>query len=242
MEFVWHDLLRNGKKIFIAQDKEKNSSFRFGMDAVLLSRFVKTKPNDFLCDLGTGTGILSLLLADDVKKIEAIDCQEKILSLAEKSLVKNSLQEKIFLKCINVKNIPKEYPKQMFDVVVCNPPYYVCGNGKISKNVDVALARHEIFATFDDFCAAVHHILKLHGKFFLIHIPERLHEIFLTLKKYSLAPKTIRLVQPNAKKNPCLVLIEAVHNGKFSAIKFLPTCLIRDENNQYTEEFLRFYE
>lgn len=204
------DLQLSGLQII--QDPDK---FCFGMDAVLLSGFVKAKRGDELLDLGTGTGILPLLLSAKTEcgHLTGLEIQEESADMARRSVALNHLEEKISIVTGDLKEAGTIFAPASFDCITCNPPYMIGNHGIQNPEAPKAIARHEILCTFEDVAAAAEKLLKSGGKFFLVHRPFRLAEIIVTLTRHRLEPKRMRLVYPFADKEPNMVLIEAVRGG-----------------------------
>ncbi len=204
------DLQLSGLQII--QDHDK---FCFGMDAVLLSGFVKARRGDELLDLGTGTGILPLLLSAKTQcgHLTGLEIQEESADMARRSVALNHLEEKISIVTGDLKEAGTIFAPASFDCITCNPPYMIGNHGIQNPEAPKAIARHEILCTFEDVAAAAEKLLKSGGKFFLVHRPFRLAEIIVTLTRHKLEPKRMRLVYPFADKEPNMVLIEAVRGG-----------------------------
>ncbi len=204
------DDLQNGYYIYQLKD-----GFRFGVDAVLLSDFADIKPLDTVMDLGTGTGIVPILLAAKTKgsHFTGIDIQERYVSVAQKSVEYNSLNARVSVRLCDIKDAPDVFGCECFDVVTSNPPYMQGNDGLHSENLSRAIARHEIMCSLSDVVSTASKLLKTKGRFFMIHRPYRLSEIFCTLTKYNLEPKRMRLIYPYVDKKPTMVLIEALKGG-----------------------------
>lgn len=232
------DTLLNGYKI--VQDSER---FMFGIDAVLLSNFALSGicKSDNVIDLGTGNGIIPLLLASSVniKKITGLEIQEASAALAQKSVEINNL-EKVQIVQGDIKNVSSLFPKHSFDVVTCNPPYMIFEHGKQNPTEPKAIARHEVLCSLADIVAAADYLLKPHGKFFMIHRPFRLPEIFEQLNAHKMEPKKMRLVAPSAGKEPNLVLIEARKNAR-AELKILPELPVYAKKCEYSSEIEEIY-
>lgn len=223
----------------IIQDVKK---FCFGIDAVLLSDFAKAKKGDIVFDIGTGTGIIPILMSakTEAKKFFAIDIQKESVDMAKRSVNINKLDDKIEIFNLDVKNVFDMFDKNSVNVVTCNPPYMNIGSGFINEYDAKAIARHEIFCTLEDIIKTTSLILKPNGKFYMIHRPNRLADILYLLKIYKLEPKVMRLIQPYLNKEPNMVLIESVKNGNAS-LKVLPNLIVYDKKNNYTEEINKIY-
>ncbi len=231
------DLERSNLKII--QDEKR---FCFGMDAVLLSGFVHTKPGAKVLDMGTGTGILPILLSakTEASHFSALEIQEDSADMAKRSVLLNDLQDKIEIVKGDIKNAGAIFNKASFDAVTCNPPYMIGEHGLKNPDSAMAIARHEILCTFDDVAKAAALLLKPGGNFFLVHRPFRLAELFSTLQKYKLEPKRMQLVYPFVDKEPNMVLIEASRGGR-SRMEVLRPLIIYKQPGVYTEDVLEIY-
>lgn len=231
------DLERNGLKII--QDTKR---FCFGMDAVLLSGFVHVKDNGSVLDMGTGTGIIPILLSakTNASVLKALEIQKDSADMARRSVLLNDLQDKIEIVDGDIKEADTIFPKASFDAVTCNPPYMIGEHGLKNPDSAMAIARHEVLCTFDDVAKSAAALLKPGGSFFLVHRPFRLAEIICTLVKYELEPKRMQLVYPFADKEPNMVLIEAVRGGKSRLTVEKPLIIYR-EKGVYTDEIYDIY-
>ena len=232
------DLELKGLKII--QNKD---SFCFGIDSVLLSDFAKNiKNNSLVLDLGTGTGIIPILLCGktDLKKVIGVEVQEKIAEMAKRSIKLNNLEARFQVINENILNLNKIYKKQTFDVVVTNPPYKKKNSGIINENKEKLISRHEIEANLEDFIKVSKDLLKDKGEFYMVHRPERLVDILSIMRKEKLEPKVLRMVYSNKNKEPKLVLIKGIKNAK-PFLKVEKNLYIYDENGNYTDEILEIY-
>ena len=205
------DLQRNG--YCIIQDPDR---FCFGMDAVLLSGFATAKDGARVLDLGTGTGIIPILLAAKTKAahLTGLEVQADSADMAGRSVALNGLEEKINIVTGDIKGADKLFHAASFDVITCNPPYMIGAHWLKNPEDAKAIARHEILCTLEDVISQAAKLLVPGGRFFLVHRPFRLAEIIVTLTKYRLEPKRMRLVYPFADKDPNMVLLEAVRGGR----------------------------
>ena len=228
------------KNLKIIQNK---NYFCFGMDSILLSDFAKEiKKGSKIADLGTGTGILPILLCAKTQntKVVGIEIQKEMAEMANKSVLLNDLQVRIEIICEDIKNLKEKYEKGSFDAIVTNPPYKKQGTGKINENDKKLISRHEITANLEDFILATSYLLKDQGSFYMVHRPERLADILVTLRYYKLEPKILRMVYPNQGKEPNLVLIKAVKNAK-PFLKVEKPLFVYKKDGEYTEEILKIY-
>ena len=205
------DLQRNGYRII--QNPEK---FCFGMDAVLLSGFVRVKKGAQVLDLGTGTGIIPILLEakTEAAHLTALEIQEESADMARRSVQLNKLEDKIDVVTGDIKEAVTLFGAASFDVVTCNPPYMIGQHGLTNPEEPKAIARHEILCTLEDVVRNAAKLLKPGGNFFMVHRPFRLAEIITVMTQYKLEPKRMQLVYPYVDKEPNMVLIEGCRGGR----------------------------
>ena len=228
------------KNLKVIQNK---NGFCFGMDAVLLSDFAKNiKRNATVLDLGTGTGIIPILLCGktELKKVIGVEIQEEVAKMAKKSILLNSLEGRFEILNCNIKELNKIYKKQTFDVIVTNPPYKKQDSGIVNENEKKVISRHEITANLEDFIKIAKDLLKDKGELYMVHKPERLVDIFELMRKYRIEPKVLKMVCPNKNKEPNLVLIKGVKNAK-PFLKIEKNLYVYDTENKYTKEILEIY-
>lgn len=231
------DLQRNGYKII--QNPEK---FCFGMDAVLLSGFANANNKDTLLDLGTGTGIIPILMEAkyNFKKICALEIQEESADMARRSVLLNNLSDKIEIINGDIKEADKIFPSASFDCITCNPPYMIGQHGITNPDAPKAIARHEILCTLEDVIRVTAKLLKPGGHFYLVHRPFRLAEIITTMSQYKIEPKRMQLVYPFIDKEPNMVLLEGVRGGK-SRMTVEKPLIVYKEPGVYMPEIYDIY-
>ena len=228
------------KNLKIIQNEKE---FCFGMDAVLLSDFAKDiKQNSKIIDLGTGTGILPILLSGKTENTEiiGIEIQEKMAEMATRSVKLNNLENRIKIINEDIKNLNNIFEKESFDTVVTNPPYKENNTGLKNEYEGKIIARHEIKCNLEDIILASKSLLKDRGTLYMVHRPERIVDICEILRKYKMEPKTIRFIYPKAGKEANLILIKAVKNAR-KFLKIEKPLIIYKENGEYTEEVLKIY-
>lgn len=208
------DLQYKGLKII-----QNNDGFCFGIDSVILSDFAKNiKENSNVVDLGTGTGILGLLLCGKTKlrTITGIEIQEDVAKMAERSIKLNELENRFKIFNVNINSVFKEnlLEKNKFDVVIMNPPYKELGSGITNENKSKLIARHEITATLEDFVKTAAALLKDKGELYIVHKPERTVDIITKLRENKLEPKELKVVYSRKDTDASLILIKAVKGRK----------------------------
>lgn len=231
------DLQRNGYQII--QDPER---FCFGMDAVLLSGFAKVKAGSRLLDMGTGTGIIPILLEAKTQAfhLTGLEIQEESADMARRSVALNKLEDKITIVTGDIKEATDIFGAASFDVITCNPPYMIGEHGLTNLVKPKAIARHEILCTLEDVISQASKLLKPGGNFFMVHRPFRLAEIMVLLHEYKLEPKRMQLVYPFVDKEPNMVLIEANRGGK-PRMKVEKPLIIYKEEGVYMPEIYDIY-
>lgn len=231
------DDLQNGYQII--QDPEK---FCFGIDAVLLADFVKASEKEAVLDMGTGTGIVPLLLKarEKGKHITGLEIQRECADMAGRSIAYNRLEKDITIVTGDIKEACTIFGEASFHVVTCNPPYMIGRHGLTNPHMPKAIARHEILCTFQDIAREAAKVLTTKGRFYCIHKPFRLVELFATLTQYQLEPKRMRMVHPYANKEPSLVLIEALYGGK-SRMTVEKPLILYETPGIYTGEIKEIY-
>ena len=216
--------------------------FCFGMDAVLLANFAKISPKADVIDLGTGTGIVPLLLAAKSKgqSWTGLEIQENMVDMARRSVEMNEVTEKVKILQGDLKAVREMFKPAQFGAVTSNPPYMKENSGLKNPSDTIYISRHEVSASLEDVISAASYLLKTNGTFTMVHRPSRLPEIMEMMVKYRLEPKRMQLVQPTVDKEPNLVLIEGVKEAGREC-RILPTLAVYDEEGNYTEELLRYY-
>ena len=231
------ELQRNGYRII--QNPEK---FCFGMDAVLLTGFARARQEDRLLDLGTGTGIIPLLMEAKYHcaHLTGLEIQPESADMAARSVELNGLTDKIDIVTGDIKEADNIFQSASFDCITCNPPYMIGRHGIVNPDAPKAVARHELLCTFEDVAAQTGKLLKPGGHFFLVHRPFRLAEIMTTLVRFQLEPKRMQLVYPYVDKEPNMVLIEAVRGGR-SRMNVEKPLIVYREPGVYMPEIYEIY-
>ena len=231
------ELHRNGYRII-----QNSRKFCFGMDAVLLSGFARVKPGERALDLGTGTGIIPILLRGKTegRDFTGLEIQEESADMARRSVAYNHLEESVSIVTGDIKEAAALFGAASFDVVTCNPPYMTGNHGLVNPEQPKAVARHEILCTLEDVVGQTARVLRPGGRFYLVHRPFRLAEILTLLVRYKLEPKRMRLVYPFVDKEPNMVLIEALSGGK-SRITVEKPLIVYKKQGVYTDEIYEVY-
>ena len=231
------ELHRNGYKII--QDKGR---FCFGMDAVLLSGFARVKPGEKVLDLGTGTGIIPILLEakTDGEHFTGLEIQPESADMASRSVAYNDLQDKIDIVVGDIKDASQRFGASSFDVITTNPPYMIGQHGIKNDQDAKAIARHEILCDLDDILRESAKMLKPSGRFYMVHRPFRLAEIFSKMIEYRIEPKRMQLVYPFADKEPNMVLIEAMKGGN-PRITVEKPLIVYETPGVYTKDIRELY-
>lgn len=232
------DDLQNG--YYIIQNPEK---FCFGMDAVLLSGFARVKKGERVLDMGTGTGIIPLLLTAKTQgeHFTGLEIQEECAEMALRSVQYNGLENKIDITQGDIKEAAGIFGAASFHVVTCNPPYMIGQHGLTNPYMTKAIARHEILCTLEDVVSQASKLLCDRGRFYMVHRPFRLAEIMNVLTKYKLEPKRMQLVYPYIDREPNMVLIEALKGGN-SRITVERPLIVYEKPGVYTKSALEMYD
>ena len=218
------------------------SKFCFGMDAVLLSNFARVKKGEKVLDIGTGTGIIPILLEakTEGEHFTGLEIQEESADMARRSVAYNHLEDKIDIVTGDVKEAVNLFGSVFFDVVTTNPPYMIGAHGLQNKDSAKAIARHEVLCDLDDILRESAKVLRPGGRFYMVHRPFRLAEILSKMCAYKIEPKRMRLVHPYIDKEPNMVLIEGSRGGN-SRMTVEPPLIVYREKNVYSEALLGEY-
>ena len=225
------DDLQNGFSII-----QSRAGFRYGIDAVLISAFARVRAEEKVLDMGTGTGIIPILLAAKTpgRSFTGLEIQEKSVGMARRSVAYNRLEEKIRIVAGDIRG------PASFDVVISNPPYMTGQHGLLNPDMAKAVARHEVLCTLEDLVRETARVLTSKGRFYLVHRPFRLAEIMGTLMKYRLEPKRMQLVYPYIDREPNMVLLEASKNGN-PRITVEKPLIVYEKPGQYSRQIREIY-
>lgn len=231
------DLQRNGYQII--QNPEK---FCFGMDAVLLSGFAKAGKGSRVLDMGTGTGIIPILMEAKTSAAELVglEIQPESADMARRSILLNHLEQKIRIVEGDIKEAVSIFGAASFDVVTCNPPYMIGQHGLQNPEAPKAIARHEVLCTLEDVVSQAARLLKPGGHFYMVHRPFRLAEIITCMTAFKLEPKRMQLVYPYVDREPNMVLIEGVRGGR-SRMTVEKPLIVYKEPGVYMPEIYEVY-
>lgn len=231
------DLHRKGYQII-----QKENTFCFGMDAVLLSGYAVVRPGERVLDLGTGTGIIPILLEakTEGRHFTGLEIQGEMAEMAQRSIKLNHLEQKVEIIEGDIKEASQIFGGASFDVITVNPPYMNDQHGLKNPVLPKAIARHEIMCTLEDIARETGKLLKTGGRLYMVHRPHRLIEIISMLTKYKLEPKRIKLVHPFVDKSANMVLIEAVRGGK-SMVNVERPLIVYKEAGVYSDEIYKIY-
>ena len=215
--------------------------FCFGIDAVLLANFVQLNKGDKVVDLGTGTGIIPLLIAgkSESTHITGVEIQEEVAEMAQRSVIYNKLQDRIEIINKDLNGVENFLPTNHFDIVTSNPPY-MHPHGLKNTNDKKAISRHEIKCTLEDVIKTASKLVKHMGKFFMVHRPERLVDILTLCRQYKLEPKRMQFIHPSYKKKPNLLLIEC-RKAANPELRLMDPFYVYDENGKYTAHTYEIY-
>ncbi len=230
------DLMRSGRVII-----QHENEFCFSMDSVLIAHFPRFKKKARVLDLGTGTGVIPLLIADEVKEVCAVELNSRMAELARRNVELNGLAEKISVVEGDYRKHRELFKAESFDAAIANPPYTPITNGEANKLSGVARARHEFTATLEDVVTAARYVLKFHGAFYMIHLASRLCEIIDALHRHQMEMKRLRMIQPKTGRDANLIMLEAVVGANVGNLKILPPLIVHNDDGSYTDEIYKIY-
>lgn len=221
---------------------QKKKGFRYGMDAVLLSQFAHVTRHTRAVDLGTGTGVIGLILAKrGAKSVTLLEQNPTMADIARRNVCLNEMDSAVRVVCGDVCRVRETFAPESADLVVTNPPYRVLDTGKVAPLDDVARARHEITASLADFVRAAQYLVKYRGRFAMIHLPERMVEILGLLREMNLEPKRLRMVYPNRSLPPSMFMVEGIKGARAGGLCVMPPLILMEEDGTYSREVLSYH-
>jgi tRNA1Val (adenine37-N6)-methyltransferase len=230
------DLIINNLKLIQHPDE-----FCFSLDAVLLAHFASLRPDATAVDLGTGTGVIGLLLlARGARTVIGVEISPDMADRARRSASLNRLEDRLTIIQGDMRRVAELLPGGHYELVVSNPPYRPIGGGYISPNDKMAMARHEVTANLAEVVAAAKYLVKYRGRFAMVHLPERLAEITAAMCQAGIEPKRLQLVYPAIGKKPNMVLIEGVRGAR-PGLDVLPPLIVYTTNSCYSEDIMKLY-
>ncbi|MCR4891083.1 MAG: tRNA1(Val) (adenine(37)-N6)-methyltransferase [Lachnospiraceae bacterium] len=232
------DLMLKGYQII-----QNPKSFCFGTDAVLLSDFAASCGlKGRILDLGTGTGIMPILLAGktEAPSLVGLEIQTEAAEMAERSVKLNGLEDRVHIVRGDIRESGRLFSQDSFDSIVSNPPYIPVSGGFLNPGDSKAISRHELLCTLEDILKAASSVLKVKGTFFMVHRPGRLTDILIKMRQYHLEPKRLRMVYPTADSEPVLILIEGRKGGKAGLSTDAPL-ILRNPDGSPSKEYRRIY-
>lgn len=231
------DLYCNGYRII-----QNPKMFCFGVDAVLLSDYAQALPTDRVLDMGTGNGVIPLLLHGrySPEAITGLEIQQANVDMATRSVSLNGLEDRISIIQGDIKEAENLLPLSAYDLVTCNPPYMNSGGGLKNDLTAKTIARHEVLCSLEDVVRSASRLVRVGGRFCMVHRPHRLVDIIDLMRRYRLEPKRMRMVHPYADAEPTMVLIEGVRYGKVQ-MTVAPPLIVYKDKNVYTDEICGIY-
>ena len=225
------------------QIRQGRTGYRFSIDAVLLAYHVKPRPADRVLDLGTGCGIIPLILAfrhPDIT-IYGIEIQQELFALGVSNVSSNDMQDRITILCQDMKDLKPNLIDGPVDLIVCNPPYRKSDSGRLNPDQQRAVARHEIKATLPDVIQTARRMLRTAGKLVMIYPAERITELFTQMHSNGIEPKLLRSIHSSQGTAAKLVLVEGTKGGR-PGTSIAPPLTLYDDDGEYTPEVLRMFE
>jgi len=225
------------------QVKQNHSGYRFSIDAVLLAWHAAPSPNDTILDLGTGCGIIPMILAyrHPGVKIYGIEVQTELADIANLNITENEMEDQITILCKDMKTLNHGHISGSVDLVVSNPPFRKSKSGRINPNRQRAVARHEIKATLYDIVEAACRVLKTSGRFVMIYSAERITDMLTQMRASGIEPKSIRMVHSGKNTGAKMILVEGKKGGR-SGLKIDSPLFIYRENGSYSDEVEKIFK
>ena len=227
---------------------QNKNGYRFSIDSVLLAHFVSVKENDRILDLGTGSGIISLILLyrhyQSIKECSGIELQKSLYELAKKNICENTFTRKNRLFNCDIQNIKDHHSAGTYDTIVCNPPFYPYQSGRVCSNSEARIARHQTSTGLKGFLSGAAHAVKNRGNIYFIYPADLLQELLRDTAPHNLELKTLRFVYsyPGSRKGAQLVLIQCIKNGGPGVQIPEPLYLYNKKNGVYSAEVEQYYQ
>lgn len=216
--------------------------FCFSVDAILLADFVTVRRGERVCDLCSGNGIIPILLCANTQAghIDGVELLEASWNLARHSVAFNHVQDRVEMHRLDLRQLQQHFRPHSYQVVTCNPPFGEVGGGVVNMSREQYVARHEAECTLEEIVCQAAYLLAFHGRFALIHRPERLCDILCLMRKYGIEPKRLRMVHPRPGRRATMVLVEGSMGGR-AQLTVEPPLYIHDEQGRDTPEIARIY-
>lgn len=213
------------------------NGYRFSIDTPLLASFARTRLRGTVADLGTGSGVLPILLArsPEINSLTGFEIQPELVALAKRNVALNNLQQRIRIEQADVQKIRSLQPPESFEAVITNPPFYPLGSGRINPDSQDAAARHELLATLQDFISAAAYLIKNGGKFCAIFPASRSADLLCTMRNNRIEPKVVRCVHSRSDEPAVMLLVEGIKNAG-SQTTILPPLIIYSDGQNYSPE------
>jgi tRNA1Val (adenine37-N6)-methyltransferase len=230
-------LLSGTIKIF-----QKKKGYRFSIDSILLADFIHLKEGQRVVDLGTGSGIIPLILATKVKTTEiwGVEIQGELAEIAKRNIEINHLHGRVHILKGDARNLARQMESEGFDIVLTNPPYRKIRSGRLNPERQKAIARHEITGSLADMAKIAFRLLRPKASFYVVYPAVRIADLITRIRESHLEPKRLRLVYPNVRKAAQLILVEAI-KGASPGLEIHPPLFIHDLDGRYTEELRSIY-
>lgn len=239
MKILTSDSFFNGQ----LRIRQQQSGYRFSIDAVLLAYHARPRPGDRVLDLGTGCGIIPLIMTYRCPQITVygIEVQEKLSDLARFNVTDNHMETQVTILREDMKSLKSTMISGLVDLVVSNPPYRRSHSGRLNPDHQRAVARHEIAVTLSDLIATAKRMLRTAGRFVTIYSAERAAELLALMRSASLEPKILRSIHSNRQSDAKLILVEGKKNGR-ADMRIESSLILYDEDGNYTDEVEKMFE
>jgi tRNA1Val (adenine37-N6)-methyltransferase len=239
MDSLTHDTFFSGK-ITIRQGR---AGYRYSVDAVILAHHARPKPDDRVLDLGTGCGIIPIMLAFQCPEADfyGVEIQPELADIARQNVRENRMEDQIEIMCRDMKTLMQNQFQAPMDVVISNPPYRRATSGRINPNSQRAIARHEIKTTLPDIVAVAGRLLKTAGRFIIIYSAERLTDLLVQLRSVGIEPKFIRFIHSRQETGAKLILLEG-RKAANPGMKVGPPLVLYQSDGTYTDQAIAMFK